>query len=204
MTAMTKKPIVAVDIDDVLAANAKAFVDYTNKKWGTSLTIDDYDEHWAKVWKTDLVETVRRADEMHDVGHFGRHEHSTEAKPVLEKLSEKYDLMVVTARRKSIEAETLAWLDKNYKDVFKNVHFAGIWDTITDGSIHMTKADVLKDVGASYLIDDQLKHCLAANKTGVKTILFGDYSWNQSDNLPKSIVRCHSWTDVLEYFDGVD
>jgi 5'(3')-deoxyribonucleotidase len=130
---MTKQTI-AVDIDDVLAANAKAFIDYTNQKWATNLTVDDYDEHWAEVWKTDLEETRRRADEMHDLGIFGKHEHFSDAKPVLEALAKRYNLVVVTARRKTIQHETLAWLEKNFPGVFSNVHFAGIWDEITDNS----------------------------------------------------------------------
>jgi hypothetical protein len=60
---------------------------------------------------------------------------------------------------------------------------------------------VLKDVGAAYLIDDQLKHCLAAHDMGVQALLFGNYAWNQASDLPDGIVRCAGWADVADYFD---
>ena len=202
MAAM-KKPVIAVDIDDTLAANAKAFVAYSNQLWGTSLRVEDYDEHWQELWKVDLAETQRRADKMHDMGIFGRHEHFSDAKPVLQKLATNYSLAVVTSRRKTIEAETLAWIDRYYGGIFENVHFAGIWDSVTDQSIHLTKADILQDVGASYLVDDQLKHCKAAAEIGVKAILYGNYTWNQVDQLPEGVVRCNDWQAVGDYFDAI-
>ena len=44
MDGNKKKPIIAIDIDDVLSDNAVQFINYCNKHWGRSLTIDDYDE----------------------------------------------------------------------------------------------------------------------------------------------------------------
>lgn len=35
---------IAVDLDDVLSASVPGFVAYSNKRWGTTLTLDDYDE----------------------------------------------------------------------------------------------------------------------------------------------------------------
>jgi len=45
MPSPANKPIIAVDIDDVLANLAQEIVDFSNKNWGTNLTIDDYNEH---------------------------------------------------------------------------------------------------------------------------------------------------------------
>ena len=40
---------IAVDVDDVLAENAAGVVAFSNQRWGRNLTVDDYDEHWAKM-----------------------------------------------------------------------------------------------------------------------------------------------------------
>lgn len=48
-----KRLTIAVDIDDVLADNAAGFVTFSNERWGTNLTPDDYGEHWVKVWQVD-------------------------------------------------------------------------------------------------------------------------------------------------------
>ncbi len=197
------KPIIAVDIDDVLAANAKGFVEYTNRMWGLSLTVQDYDEHWAKLWGVDNEETSRRSDEMHASGVFAYHEHFPAAKPVLKHLRERYELVIVTSRRKVIQNVTYQWIDRYFPGIFSDIHFVGIWDTITDSSIHMTKGDALKTIGATYLIDDQLKHCLSAGEHGVDAVLFGDYGWNQYETkLPDHITRCDDWQAIREYFDA--
>ena len=61
-----RKLRIAVDIDDVLAENAAGFVKYSNEKWGTNLTVDDYDERWGAIWKVDSLEVERRAQEYHN------------------------------------------------------------------------------------------------------------------------------------------
>ncbi len=59
-------PIIAIDIDDVLADYAAGFVKFSNARWGLNLTIADYDEHWGNVWGVDVDEVRRRADIMID------------------------------------------------------------------------------------------------------------------------------------------
>ena len=36
------KPVIAVDIDDVLSDTVPAFLAFTNKKWGLNVTAQDY------------------------------------------------------------------------------------------------------------------------------------------------------------------
>lgn len=197
---------IAVDIDDVLAANAEAFVAYTNKKWGTNLTIDDYDEHWAKVWQVEHDEERKRVNEIYASGIFKKYRHFPEALPVLNELAQRYKLVVLTSRQKSLAGDTIDWVQKYFKNVFSEIHFSGIWDDWNKKSsemIHHTKAEIAGQIGADYLIDDQLKHCGAAAGAGIKTILFGDYKWNQTkESLPKNMTRAKDWPEVLKYFNG--
>ncbi len=65
---MIMKQTIAVDIDDVLSVNVPAFINFSNERWGTRLTIDDYSEHWGDMWKVDHDEWGRRAKEFHDSG----------------------------------------------------------------------------------------------------------------------------------------
>jgi len=196
------KPVIAIDVDDVLAQHAESFIEYSNQKWGTSLTLDDYDEHWAKVWQVDIAEALRRRDEfvsskVHD--NFIAH---TDSDTALKSLAERFELRIVTSRLLSMKEGTLEWIKQTYPGVFSedHIHFAGIWDKLESNSHAMTKTDVLKQIGASYLIDDQLKHCYAASEAGVQAILFGNYGWNQVSDLPKDITRCRDWAAILEYF----
>ena len=103
---MSKK-IVAVDIDDVLAANAEGFVAFSNERWGTNLRPADYSEHWAEVWKVDEAEAHHRSTELHTSGTIGKYEHFPAALPVLKALARNHHLVVVTPRRRIISDDQL-------------------------------------------------------------------------------------------------
>jgi len=192
-----KKPIVAIDIDDVLADNAGGLVAWSNARWGMNLTMDDYDEHWGRMWRTDDPEVVeRRALEYHDSGAFGQYAHFAEALPVLKRLAKRYRLVIVTSRRSILKPETQGWLDRHFAGVFREVHFAGIYDNKAQGRHAATKTALCRKIGAAYLIDDQPKHCVDAAKAGITALLFGDYAWNRSEKLPEGVVRVRDWVSV--------
>ena len=203
---MTKR-IIAVDIDDVLSGSAAGLAKYSNERWNADVAAEDYDEDWAKFWRVSPEEAIRRADELHEAGVFGRHDPIAEALPAVIELKKHYKLIVVTSRRRRLQAETEAWLDRNFPGVFSEVHYAGFFDN--DASAHdvkkalvQHKADLCRELGANYLIDDQLKHCIAAADCGVQALLFGNYRWNRMDKLPKGITEVHGWEDVRRYFNA--
>lgn len=194
------KPIIAVDIDDTIAANAVGFVEYSNKKYGTHLTIDDYQDHWGEAWKTEHEETERRALEYHASGHIATYKTIDEAYEVLKKLKERFTLVVLTTRRNSINELTREWIGKYYPNIFDKFVFSGFFDNPTSESIKMTKGELTKQIGAEYLIDDQLKHVEAAAALGIEGLLFGEYSWNKSKKLPSNVTRVKNWEEVGKYF----
>lgn len=199
-----KRPIIAIDIDDVLADYAKGFVDFSNARWGGNLTIDDYDEHWGNVWGLNKDEVRRRADLIHLERMVRNLDHKPEARPVLEKLAQRFELMVVTSRRIQNKDDTLDWLQKYYPMISTElVTFTSFFDKIDDQSIKKTKGSLIASLGASYMIDDLPKHCFSAVDHGVKALLFGSYSWNRIDTLPESITRVADWGDVERYFEDV-
>lgn len=200
---MTRKTI-AVDIDDVLAISAENFINYSNQKWGTRLTIDDFHEDWAQMWKIDAASELKRAQRVLEDKVFNSHKHFTDALPVLKKLAKDYKLVIATSRTKTIANDTLEWLDKYFPDLFDEIHHAGIWDDLsTRHSAHLeTKAELVRQIGADYLIDDQPKHCIAAGEAGIKCVLFGDYPWNRHIKPSKNIARAHNWEEVERYFYG--
>lgn len=200
----TQKSIIAVDIDDVIAAHAPAFIEYSNKKYGTNLTINDYQgDHWDKIWKVDHDEAVKRSDEYHDSNYIATYGIIEGAFETLKQLKPYFKLVILTTRQNSINQLTKDWIDKYYPDIFDNIVFAGFFDSFTKDSVNMTKADLVKSVGADYLIDDQLKHVLTAAEIGIESLLFGDYPWNQTDKLPHNVIRVKNWQEVLEFFDAV-
>ncbi len=200
-----KRPIIAIDIDDVLSHNAAGFTAFSNATWGTTLTPEDYHEHYAELWGIDMVESNERILRYHREGVLGTYKHVDTALPVLKRLSKDYELRIVTSRRETTRPVTLAWIHEYFAGIFtdEKVHFAGIWDKgITTERLATTKASVIAELGADYLIDDQLKHCQGVAETGRRALLFGNYTWNKTDTLPSGVVRVDDWAAVEKYFYG--
>lgn len=189
---------IAVDIDDVLAENAIGFVTFSNERWGTRLSVDDYNEHWSEMWRIDSEEAERRAHIFHDSGVIRGYAHIGGAEEVLRNMSQVHHLMITTSRRLQVQSDTLLWIEEHFPGIFASsaVYFSGLWDTVHEGSHKLTKTELITQINADVLIDDQLKHCLAVSETGRNAILFGDYTWNRADSLPDKVVRCHSWSEV--------
>lgn len=198
---MANKTIV-IDIDDVLADHASAFAEYSNKKYGLDITPEDYQEEWRHVWKTDLDETIKRAHEYHESDHLAYCVTIEGANDALNKLKEKFKLVALTSRRSSISQLTKEWIEKHYPNIFDDIIFAGFYDSISKDSFTKTKGELAKNIGADFIIDDQLKHVFSSAELGMQAILFGNYGWNKVDSLPENVVRLNDWSEVLEYFES--
>ena len=201
MTA--KRQVIAVDLDDVLAVNIPAFVEFSNKRWGMNLTIEDYEEDWMKTWQVGIKELHQRTKVIQE-DFWHTLEHSEEALPILKKLAQSYKLVIATSRRRSIGEATRHWIDNYFTGIFEEIHHAGIFDVddpfeYAEAS-KKTKARLCQEIGAEYLIDDHPKHCIGANSVGVKPLLFGDYPWNRGLEPPEGIVRVKDWAEVGDYF----
>ena len=198
-----KRKTIAVDLDDVLADSAAKFVAYSNKKWGTNLEVDDYSEHWAEMWGIDVDEALERREHIYKQAVQINLEAFSGVKEVLTSLGRRFDLIIVTSRPLVLQKGTIEWLNQYYGGLFKSVHFAGIWDGKHDVETanKMTKAHIIKELGADYFIDDHPKHCFAVAAEGIPSLLFGDYYWNRSADLPQGVVRVKDWSAVEEYFN---
>jgi len=195
------KQVIAVDVDDVLSASASGFAAFSNRRWGAGVTADDYDEDWAKFWKVPLEVALQRREEAHASGVFGDYATVDKAVDVLSRLKTDYDLIVVTSRQLKLKPETDAWIARHFPNIFSAVHYAGIWDTQdVKNALRQHKAGICQQLGADFLIDDQLKHCIGAAECGMRALLFGNYKWNRADNLHENITEVHTWDEVGEYF----
>ncbi len=197
------KPVIAVDIDDVLALSVDKFIEWSNNRFGTNIKFDDYVEDWSELWNISQEETTERVNMMYKEGIPAQYSHVGEAVDVLNKLKPDYELVVATARRSAEHMLTRDWIKKHYPAVFKDVHFAGIWDEITEHSPKKTKAKLCRELGVDYLIDDQVKHCIGVSGIGIKALLYGDYPWNRDANLPRDIERVLNWKEINHYFTGL-
>lgn len=193
---MSTRQTIGVDIDDVIAAHIPAFIAFSNERLGTNLTVDQYNNDWLTLWNLDYDVMLERAGEFHreTVANYDRIEG---ADAVLKKLANKYRLVIVTARPKYNIDATHEWVSKYYRGIFDETHFVPIWEP---GNT-ITKADICKQIGADYLIDDLPHHCNLAAEVGVKALLFGNYTWSADQTVHPDVVRVANWKAVGEYFN---
>jgi uncharacterized HAD superfamily protein len=193
------RPTIAVDLDDVLALHAAAFVRFSNENYGTELTPEEYDDMWTNLWGDMTWDEIEaRAAVFHTPENTLAYAKIDEASPVLARLRERFRLVIVTARPKHLMQVTHQWLAEHHTDVFEEVHFVPLW--LPNNTV--TKADICKQIGAEYLIDDTVRHCNIAAESGITALLFGNYRWNRNGIDPR-VQQVHNWGEVEAYFGGV-
>lgn len=200
------RPVIAIDIDEVLSSQLEAMRLFINEHYGYNhssedyLVEADYWGYWETLWGVDEQEALRR--ERHFINSGGLQA----MKPVIgsldsiSKLKKRYELVIVTSRRNEYADITHKWLDSHFPSVFAHVKFT----SLRGQQASLAKAKTSKEIGADYLIDDNLEHCIEAAKSGIKAILFGEYGWNRGREVPKEITKVKDWQEVLDYFERQD
>lgn len=200
---MSRRKTIAIDIDDVLADSTESLRLLVNERTGARLTTEHYrvsgvyrgyyDNIWRMHGLEGLVDFPSLNEEMvYDQSHVHT---MPQAKLGIQELAKKYRLVLVTARDPSWSQATTKWLKDHFGYSLCDVHFAGHSRTGSQKS----KGELCREVGASYLIDDNVEHCQTARELGVETVLFGDYGWHQG--IPSDQIICKDWQAVMEFFD---
>lgn len=198
------KPVLAVDIDDVLFPNAYRLIEDYNRRHGYSVqhpasinrgvlkgTLSHLEEGTGlnREVIVDQIEAILADEAYHDVDPL---EGSTAA--VLE-LSKRYQLVAITGRPLVARAHTVIWLARHYPGLLEDLHVLGKrWG---HGS-EVDKSGLFRELGVEIVIDDLLGHVMSAAEIGVRGLLYGDYPWNQADDLPEGVIRVRGWDEVLE------
>lgn len=201
-TRHMSKETLALDIDDVVVKQVESFISWSNDTYGTNLTTADYSEAWHELWNIDLEQTEERKRAFFTDDIVGSFEVIEGAEIGLAALSGVRRIVGVTNRRESLRTITESALELIAPGAVAEVIFATYF---RDGQkFTRPKAEICLEIGASDLVEDQVKQCIAANDVGVRAVLFGAYPWNQPyASLPDTILRARDWPAVLPHF-GID
>lgn len=193
--------VVAVDIDDVLLESGAAIIADYNRRFGTRLLPGDYyGQHDLSAWgNVDPTTAIQRVEEYVQSVTFINREPMRSVADSLRHLAERYELHAVTGRGDLVRDATNVWLEQYFPAVFVSANFSNMYDA----QKRRSKGEICVEMGASFLIDDHIPHAKSAADHGLKVVLYGDYPWNQTDELPQGVVRAKDWPAVLEYFDGI-
>lgn len=184
------KPVLAIDLDEVLGQFVVAICLWHNRRFNTSLISSDFvSYHFAAVtgWGSDAQAAGKVREFLSgpagDTGIEGPAPEFLAVQPVagahaaLSALQHLFDLVVVTARSEDIGVVTREWLAAHFPGIFSRIILCNAYGS--DGHhVRRSKGDVCKEIGAVALVDDNVGYCLDAARAVPLAFLFGDYAWN--------------------------
>jgi 5'(3')-deoxyribonucleotidase len=192
---------IAIDVDDVLLFQQQDIIDWHNETYGTRNTLDEYSHDWWTTWGCTYDEMLVRAEEYHHAGRIEKYQPLIDAIAVLAELKKTHELYVVTARNGKAVDLTYDWVAEHFPDVFKDLHFARLYDPKNP----LTKGMICEELGIDVLIDDSIDNCNSAVDHGCSAILFGGYQWHDKHHTqPYDIVqKATNWHEVAACLPGV-
>lgn len=191
------KEIVALDLDDLVFPFMETYVPYINAHKGTSFVVEDFFSfNFEEVVGGTRVESVAFVERFFD--QMDRPPAPVKgSREAVSKLSDEYDLAIVTSRTDAMRERTLDWLEEHFPATFIEVH-------ITNGYVadnrptKRRKSDVCRELGAVALVDDGFHNVVDVLEVGIKGLLFGDFPWNRNVELPEGVVRVSNWNEVVD------
>ncbi|KAF9073877.1 hypothetical protein BDP27DRAFT_1390893 [Rhodocollybia butyracea] len=188
----SSKPVIAVDLDDVLSQTNAAVASWHNEQYGTKMTLDDFYYHYY--WKNPHWGGL---EQTHDkVRDFYASSKLSETLPIpgsragVQTLHDMgFKLIIVTARSPEEKENSWKWIDKWFPGLFDNIICTGQFKDMSKNGFgvvtKLSKAQVCADLKALVLIDDSSENALQVSTSSsaatppTPVLLFGQYEWNK-------------------------
>lgn len=189
---------IGIDVDNTIAPTFKTIVKYMNKKYnlnkkhksskkptGYDLFHSDFDSFYDD-WK-EFVESYDHK-KMKPI---------TGSSKIIQKLSVKNNIYIITARESNQRMQTVLWIDKNYKNKFEEILFLDY-----DGKTPLiTKGDLCKKFNIDVMIEDDPYHVdeIIEKNKNIKILLFdknNKYNWSKVQKNNKNVIRVLNWKAV--------
>ena len=187
---------IAVDCDEVLAGLLEKFIMFHNREYGTSLSRKDFHSYYLRG-----IIGITFDEEKKRFSHFLRTDYFRSIQPILhakETLGNLrgmgFEMEVVTSRPPEMIDSTHDWIWMHYKGIFSKVHFSENHALRTGGK---TKGEICHEIGADFMIEDDLKYIPDITLRGIKVLLY-DAPWNRNYQ-QENVVRVNSWKDIEKY-----
>jgi 5'(3')-deoxyribonucleotidase len=194
-TTTTKtKPVIGVDVDDVLTPLISHLLEFYNRKYDAQIRFEDFlSFRYHEVWGRTEEDTHKIVDEFLSSPEFLNQKPMPYSQQVLQTLKKDYDFVVVTSRHHFLRSHTQQFLDVYFPGIFTELKMGNYF--AQDG-VKKSKTDLCKESDVCLLIDDCVDYVQHAASHNIKAILFGEYPWNKCDKLHASVRRVKSWTEV--------
>ena len=201
-------PVVAIDVDEVLACFLGGFCAFINETRAASagaasaplLAPEHFRSyHFSPALGVSDAEASLLVQAFFASRHFRGLAPLAGARDVLLRHARSFRFVVVTSRSLDVADATRAWLDEHFAGVFA---LPPLFGCAYGSGPKRPKSELCREVGAILLVDDQVAYCREAAENGVARVaLFGHYAWNAlSDDeeaaLPPTCLRFSNWQDL--------
>lgn len=188
---------IGIDLDDTLLDFNSTLCEFHNQKYGTNYKRSDITKYRLDdIWNATYEQIVERIDEFY---HTDLHWNSAPmegAPEVIRELQKKHRLIIITAKPDYLREKTLMWLDKHYKDAFKEIHFLGEFHGTSDHK-KKSKGELCDEIGVDIFIEDSMANAKNIARLH-RPVLLLDSPWNQGE-LPENVKRVKGWVEVVNY-----
>jgi hypothetical protein len=203
------REVIAVDIDDVLRPSvypvSQAYADHHGLVFEHPAVmfngvmkgmLDVFKEGTPHLEEDDIIDQI---EEILCRSEFDNIDPIPGAIEGVERLAFEGPLVAISSCPAVIKDQTEHWIEKKFNGSFQDVRIlGGRWGR----SYLIDKWQVMREHGATHIVDDLLQNAVKAQHIGAKAVLFGEYPWNQAHELPEHVTRCTNWDAVVNYFDA--
>jgi uncharacterized HAD superfamily protein len=193
-SVMSKKPLIAIDLDDVIFdCNATLQVIILNEFGFVGTYSDFLNVHPNK---------VNTAFEF----LYGEYHKNGSAVPgalkAISKIASSYEVIIITSRSETVKPQTMEWLDSKLPRDISRVYFTNNFLPAL-GDIPRENHDICIDLGIRTIIEDSYDVAMGAVLHGVSVLLM-DKPWNRKVPEHPSICRVKSCRDVSDFLSKSD
>ncbi|ORX52475.1 hypothetical protein DM01DRAFT_1408340 [Hesseltinella vesiculosa] len=234
----SKNKVIAVEIDQILARTLDAFLGWHNELYDTQWTLASLKSRdLSKAFHT-KSEGCAKLRDFYDSKHFchiqpiDNGQATWGALEVLQTLKKrKWKLVIITCRPQFTSVTTQRFIDRHFPGIFDAIYYCNQGLSVADQLDFVPKpvSIMCQEIGADYLIDDALEHCMDCSSLDMTLLLYdhdGEYAYNHmvpkkrprngrptltatsrqlyqqspSGSLPENVARVKSWKAILDLF----
>lgn len=190
---MRERKKIGIDIDDVVVKFMESYLDFHNLRLRTSFSTEDVANYhlWECGIHSSKEESMRMVSAFGSTSAFWDLPLVEGAKNGVERLSQTYDPVFVTARPKFQREITKNYFARNFPRNGYHLLFSG---GVYEGR---TKAEICLDEGIPLIIEDNPLYAFDCAREGIKAILLAK-PWNREYNKHRNLVRVLNWEGVLD------
>ena len=185
---------IGIDIDEVIFSLMENYIKFHNQRHGTTFRLGDISDY--HLWKCGVhkskEESVKEVLEFQNSIYFDELDLIEGAKEVLEELSKKYQIFIITSRPEEIKEKTNSLFKRHFPKKGFNILYSS---EIYGGKL--SKAEICKINNIPCIIEDNQDYALDCARNGIKVFLL-DKSWNKNYEKHENIIKVDSLKEVLE------